>query len=806
VTELLDGETLRARLSAGGVPVRKAIEWAVQVARGLAAAHDKQIVHRDLKPDNIFVTTDGHVKILDFGLAKALLPESATAETAAEVTNPGAVLGTAGYMAPEQVRGQPADARTDLFAFGAVLYELLTGQRAFRRPTAAETMTAILHEDPPDLASARADVPPALAALVRHCLEKNPAERFQSARDVAFALDTLSGQTSTRPSTPARAGPGAPLEKAPGPPLRRIIIVATVVFALIVSGLWAASHFGLLSRGSLTAPISIGAATQVTSDDGLEIHPALSPDGKLLAYAAGQATGMRIFIRTVAGDRTITLSEGASAFEHQPRWSPDGSQILFLGADGAYVASALGGTARRIASGSIATAAWSPDGTRVLVGRVSSLAIVPAAGGDEREIASGSELHSCDWSRRDDWIACVAGNIVAVAPGLNFGNVAPSAIVIVSTNGGSFTTLADRTAANLSPAFSPDGGHLYFVSNRDGPRDIYVMPIEGSPPAPRTPVRVTTGLGVHTMAFAASGQRLAYVAYTARANLWSLPVPAGNPVDTSGARPLTSGSQVIEMMRVSPDRKWLLFDSTLNLNAEIYRMPLDGGTAERLTSDPADDFAPDLSPDGREFAYHSWRTGTRDIYVQALDGGAPQAVTATPGQESYPMWSPDGTTLAFVDQQGLASGSLRGQVFVVRRAAGGGWGRPIGLLAGTGPQGAWLSDTELAYPTDKGIEAFSIEQGPTRLLYAQGPGDPAPRSVQASDDRRILYFKSRDATGRSALWSVPAGGGRPRLLVRFADLSRPSIRQDFAAGAGRLFFTLEDRQADIWVAEISRRD
>lgn len=228
VTELLEGETLRDRLAPvggaapgggargstqdAGLPVRKATDIAIQMARGLAAAHDKGIVHRDLKPENVFLTKDGHVKILDFGLARQAATTTGATETAAALTDPGTVMGTVGYMAPEQVRGLAVDARTDLFALGAVLYEMLSGQRAFRGDTAADTMFAIVKEDPPELGAVRADLPPALDRIVRHCLEKQPNERFQSARDVAFALEALSGsggtiaRSGTVTAVPARRG------------------------------------------------------------------------------------------------------------------------------------------------------------------------------------------------------------------------------------------------------------------------------------------------------------------------------------------------------------------------------------------------------------------------------------------------------------------------------------------------------------------------------------------------------------------------------------------------------------------------
>src|SRR5512132_1487448 len=200
VTELLEGETLRSRLATGALSTRKAIDYAIQIARGLAAAHDKGIVHRDLKPENLFVTKDGRVKILDFGLAKLKQPEEGVdktdLQTATAGTEPGGVLGTMGYMSPEQVRGKPADYRSDLFAFGAILFEMLSGQRAFHGDTAADTMSAILTKEPPDLSATNRDVHPGVDRIIRHCLEKNPEERFHSAHDLAFDLEALSGITA----------------------------------------------------------------------------------------------------------------------------------------------------------------------------------------------------------------------------------------------------------------------------------------------------------------------------------------------------------------------------------------------------------------------------------------------------------------------------------------------------------------------------------------------------------------------------------------------------------------------------------
>ena len=299
-TELLDGETLRERLRHGALPFKKAIAIARDIAIGLAAAHDKGIVHRDIKPENVFLAAGGHVKILDFGLARQVADAAEDSQTVLKTT-PGTVLGTIGYMSPEQVRGQLADQRSDLFSLGCVLFEMITGCRAFDRPTAAETMTSILREDPPELTSASGRVPPALDQVVRHCLEKQPDERFQSARDLAFALQALSG--GSMPSGPA-AVVAAPRSSARWWP-------AAVAAGSLIIGV-AAGHWLWSSAPPATSaqPVSF---QQVSDSPGVETEPSLSPDGKSVVYTQLADGSSDIYLLRVGSRSPILLTPNSPA-------------------------------------------------------------------------------------------------------------------------------------------------------------------------------------------------------------------------------------------------------------------------------------------------------------------------------------------------------------------------------------------------------------------------------------------------------------------------------------------------------------
>src|ERR1700733_1719063 len=304
VSELLEGQTLRERIRSGPLSSRKAIDYALQVARGLAAAHEKGIVHRDLKPENLFITNDERVKILDFGLAKLTRPEGEAGEDAPTVqvnTEPGQIMGTVGYMSPEQVRGKPADHRSDIFAFGSILYEMLSGERAFRGDTAADTMSAILKEEPPELSETARNVPPGLERIVRHCLEKNPAERFQSTGDLGFGLESLT-QVSGTSKSDAQAAIRESEDAGSRRQLAGVAGLVILVAAMIAFGWW-------LGRGTgVAAPVEY---QQITFRTGAMGNARFTPDGSIVYDASWEDLGHQLYMARTddAGSRPLGLGD-----------------------------------------------------------------------------------------------------------------------------------------------------------------------------------------------------------------------------------------------------------------------------------------------------------------------------------------------------------------------------------------------------------------------------------------------------------------------------------------------------------------
>jgi len=785
VMPFVEGESLRDRLvREKQLPIADALRIATEVASALDYAHRHGVIHRDIKPENVLLH-DGQALVADFGIALA-----ASKAGGSRMTETGMSLGTPHYMSPEQAMGErEITARSDVYALGCVLYEMLVGEPPFTGPTAQAVVAKVLTEAPPAVRTRRATVPEHVEEAIQVALQKLPADRFGTAAELGAALAAPTGALRHRVALPHRRWPP-----------RQIIAAAGSAVGIAAGAFFLG---GRLLGDRQILPLVFGRATHVTWDPQLEVTPALSPDGRSVAYAGGALLSMHVMVRPVGEGRAVALTGDTAAAETNPQWSPDGSRILFLAQGGVFSAPAGGGPARPEvpgdASSPIASAVWSPDGKRLAFTRGDSL-FFRESDASVRAVTRMAEPTLCAWSPLGTFVACATGNRYYAAAGIVFGNLSPSRIVLCRVRDGRLTTVTDSLWLNHSPAWSADGQWLFFVSNRDGPRDVYGLPITTDGRAGGPLVRLSTGLGAHTISLAANGSRLAYSRYANRTSIWSLPIPTAPPVTTAGAALVTNANQSIEAMSVSPDGKWLLYDSDLTGNADIFRLSLAGGEPEQLTTDPADDFSPVTSPDGKEVAFHSWRSGSRDIYVMRLDGGGVQQVTHSPRQESQPTWSPDGRALAFTD---FTTGD---GIWIVRRDASGRWGEPVqrrvgGSLPVWSPDGRWIAFAESIVGGNLGI--LPADSGPERTLVdASVPGAPVVEQVLWVGG--LIYFESHDARGNASIWAEPAAGGAPRLLVRFDPVLHTSYRVNFAVGNGRFYFPSDDRQSDIWVMEVGR--
>jgi Tol biopolymer transport system component/DNA-binding SARP family transcriptional activator len=649
----------------------------------------------------------------------------------------------------------------------------------------------------------------------------------QSAAEIPPAPVAL-GATAPAPGPPSQLidSPPPAVEVSAPTPLRtklaprtatpaRTARTAAIAGALIVGIAGGAIASAAVLRLHAAPEVHITHNSRMTGQPGLEIHPALSPDGKFVAFAAGPTGQMRIYVRQVAGGGTIAVARGLSGDQHWPRWSPDGTRLSFEMGRSIYVAPALGGPTKRLVApvptpllngeGGLSEEgpgylAWSPDGRRIAYAVGRGIYVRGADGGAATRIATLDQPHSFTWSPDGSRLAFVVGNAAFVYAPNAIGNIAPSSIWIVSVAGGRLQRVTDAANLNTSPVWMPDGRSLLFVSDRDGTRDIYRMKLGRSGGPEGLPVRLTTGLQPHTIDLSRDGSVVAYASYTDYANIWSLPIPNGAPVSAARAQPLTVGHQSIEGMAISPDGRWLAFDSDRGGAQAIYRMPLPAGEPEPLSADSGDDFMPSWSPDGREIAYYGFREGRRRLFVMPVGGESPIRVVADSNNQRFPDWAPDGKHLVFhSDRTG------RFELYIVNRDADGHWGAPRQLTKDGGQDARWSPDGRaIVYVRNTGLWVISPDGGEPRLLVESS--DPAlapvPLLAQWAPDGRTVYYKALEAEGRTSIWSISPEGGLPRLLVRFDDPVRLSSRAEFATDGKRFYFTVPERESDIWRMEL----
>jgi Tol biopolymer transport system component len=740
VTELLEGETLRSRLGSGALSSRKAIDYAIQIAKGLAAAHEKGIVHRDLKPENLFVTKDGRIKILDFGLAKLKTEKDGETKTDLRTvsgTEPGVVLGTMGYMSPEQVRGKPADRRSDLFSFGSILYEMLSGQRAFRGETAADTITAILTKEPPELSQTNKDIHPGLDRIVRHCLEKNPEERFESARDLAFDLEALSGVSKTT-GVLAVAG-----EKT-----RRRWLVPALAAALVALAAGLAAGFFLGKRKGYVPPPSY---QQLTFRRGELYSARFAPDGQTVIYAAAwEGKPVDIFATRTDRPESRVFGLGADVLSI----SKTGEMLVSLGrrVEEPFIRTGTlaqigvsGGVAPRELSNDVQWADWAPDG--------SSFALVRDVNLRSRlEYPIGKVLYeTVGWishprvSRDGKLVAFLEHSLRRDDGGT----------VSVVDRAGKKRTLSGVFASVFGLAWAPDGGDVWVTGSKAGAnRALHAVSPAGKE---RLLARVTQSLTLQDVA--ADGRLL--MAH----DVIRIGIKARAPGDEQERE--LSWLDWSAVFDVSKDGKRILLSETgegSSAGYDCYIRGTDGAPPVRL----GEGVGLSLSPDGGWVIAHTARAEKPQLWLYPTAAGEKRLLpTGDLSVQSSADWLPDGKRIVFTGHE-PGHGS---RLFLIDI----GGGAPRALT----PEG-YRSFSRSVSPDGKTILAVGPDR--KRYYYPLDGGEPTEVAGLATDetpsaysqDGRFLYvYRRQDIPSR--VWRVELATGRKELWKELAPADGAGI-------------------------------
>jgi serine/threonine protein kinase/Tol biopolymer transport system component len=714
VTELLDGETLAVRMGGRPLPVRKAIDYAIHIAAGLAAAHDRGVVHRDIKPANVFVTSNGLVKILDFGLAKVVGPDpSGDAETVMSIGDEhSSVAGTVAYMSPEQARGNRVDHRTDIFTFGVVLYEMLTGVLPFRRGNIHETIEAILHDDPPEISRSDAAMPD-LERIVRHCLEKKPEERFQHVRDLIFDLEGRRHDT-------AKAAP-----RQWGPRWQLAMIGVGAVVALL--GAAAAGAFLQSRRTASMISLSPPHVFPLTDTVGLEEFPAISPDGKMVAFTAADGARRQVFIRFLSrGSAALLQVTNDEADHQQPRWSPDGASLIY----------------------------FSPATPGAAQGTIHK---IPALRGPSQRV-----------------IASIGGGDVSTTGRLACFRLEGEHIQLVTSTleGSDVAVVASLpTMHHGYPRWSPDNRWIAFQTG-DGLRwEIYVVPAGGGAPRKITNDRKTiAGLTwlPDSSAVIYATSRASTFPYLPPLSLWEARLDGQQ-------RQLTSSEASYEQ----PDlQSGLLSVSRRRTQFEIWKYPFDANgvaagsqRAQQLTHQTGQVSTPTASPTGDEVAYLSDNGGHANIWI-APATGPPRQITAEDDPEvaiGVPIWSPRDPWIAFVSSKGNTG--LDFGIWLVKPD-----GSEQHRLVPKGLGAAWSEDGQWLYYVE-GAASNNIKR------IAVGGGDPQTVRVEAARNiigvhASTLYFVSdralMDGRQQVEIRAAPLDSGPSRVIATIEASRVPS--------------------------------
>ncbi|HXV78072.1 MAG TPA: protein kinase [Candidatus Polarisedimenticolaceae bacterium] len=797
VMEYVDGTPLSAQIPDRGLPLGRLLELVIAVSDAVAEAHRHGVAHRDLKPDNIVVGADGRPRVLDFGLAKLIDVGSAGADSfdGTVTRGPGQTvagewLGTPAYMSPEQAEGRPADARSDVFALGVVLYEMATGQRPFRADNPARLVTSILTERPRSLAELRPDLPAAFGRIVEHCLDKDPDRRFQTAGELHDRLVAL--HDGPRPAHRARRAASS------------LAIVAAA--AAVVAALW----FGLARDRTAPAPAAPAPPTahvlsQLTFDPATEQWAAFSPDGNALVYAKETAGFSKLFLRDVATGRTRQLTAG-DRDDIQPAWSPDGAIVVFVRAsnergklepsealagvydDGALWAVDVSDGRETLVVDDAFNPAFSPDGSRIAVDASWAgprrIWTTDARGRNPQQVTTGESeavQHTQPaWSPDGARIVFQQGEKTKLD------------LRAVDATGGESIAVTDDLYSDLDPVWSADGGHIYFSSYRGGGLNIWRVPVAADGRPVGAPQQLTTGAGQDIQAsLAPDGDRLVFTVLSQNADLWRLPVDPGTGAVTGEAEPIVVSTREDSRGAWSPDGRRLAFNSDRDGTMNVWIHSLADGATERLTSGPGGDYQPRWSHDGRSIAFFSARSANAEIWLVDVETRVIRQLTDHPALDTNPFFSPDDRSIAFQsDRDG------RKEVWLV--AVDGGEPRRLSTVGAADHFMRWSDDGRLVYFRSSARPENGICRVPVSGGEADCLGVPLGWHMSFSPDRTRVM----DVVGHKGLWVYPIDGGSGVEVHRSAE---PDVRVDYPEwspdGRWVVYDRVVPRGGDVWLLD-----
>jgi Tol biopolymer transport system component len=807
--ELVDGQTLRKLLEAGPLPLKKTLAIASQVAEGLAAAHARGIVHRDLKPENVMVTRDGVAKILDFGLARPLPTVSGdekTASSAFHATEPGTILGTVGYMSPEQAAGRPADFRCDQFSLGSVLYEMVTARRAFKRNTPAESLVAIIREDPEPIAQAAPGAPQALAWIIERCLAKDPEERYASTRDLARDLRQVASHLSQPTGVLAAGAQGTGMLGSRG---SKGSHAASLVVLALGAALGVAGVLLLRRVPAVEPPVS-----RYLTYSGHESEPAVSPDGKFVAFTSQRGGKKQIWLKQLADGSEIALTPGP---DHTPRFTSDGAAILFSrlegGMESTYRVPAVGGAARRVIANAGA-AEPSPDGREIAFLRPTSrsgaagfdLVVAAAEGGSERTLHHVEGLIACPPRWSPD------GRILAMPYSLTGtlgGN--PYRIALVPREKGEIREVVPRGEhGTLSPAVWVDGGRALLYAELDpGYFSTSGRIVRQDVPSGRT-ADVYRGLSLGEHLDVAGAGRVVYEASTIRANLREMAIGSGEARGWEAqGRWLSRGNSVDRQPFYSPDGERVVFTSNREGNMDIWELTLGNGATRRLMDNPADDWDPYLSRDGKYLLWSSKRSGNYEIWIANADGTQPRQLSKDGVDAENPTVASDGQGGQWVYYGSYAAKNpgvwrMRLDGSEAARVVAGTFRDPA--ISPDGRHVAFIDVSEanharlrIARVADGGFDTFVLD------VQVNPAAGVAGFRLRFMPDGRSVIFGGFDPGGGSALWIQAFEPGRDttstRRRIALFDAAQTVETFAISPDGRRVIVSATERPSDLVLVE-----